>query len=324
MSIHLKDMKIAFVGKGGSGKTTVSSLFAQYLSYSEPVLGIDADINMHMAELFDVEYDKSTVISEKQPSELIRTYLRGDNKLIASNAHFKKSTPPAVGSQLVDIRNSGDWFMSQYSRQITDSLSAVVVGTYSEEGIASSCYHNNLAILENLLSHTTDDGSVVVDMVAGTDAFASTLFAQFDALFFVAEPTTRSLAVYKQYEALASKGGVLDRLFVVGNKIEDDEDVDFIASQFGDRLVAVLSRSKQIMLIDKGRAKIDASSLSESDKAALESVKRIAEAHAVNAQERLPLLWELHKVYVGQSYVKDKFGDLTGQIDTSFKYPEVS
>lgn len=324
MPIHFIDMKIAFVGKGGSGKTTVSSLFAQYLSYSQPVLGIDADINMHMAELFDVEYDKSTVISEKQPSELIRTYLRGDNELIASNAHFKKSTPPGAGSRLVNIRNPDDWFMSQFSRQVTDTLSTAIVGTYSEEGIASSCYHNNLAILENLLSHMTDDGSVVVDMVAGTDAFASTLFAQFDALFFVAEPTTRSLAVYKQYEALASKGGVLDRLFVVGNKVEDNDDIEFIASQVGDRLVATLSRSKQIMLIDKGRAKIDAASLSESDKAGLESIKKTAESHAMSAQERLPLLWDLHKVYVGQSYVKDKFGDLTGQIDTSFTYPGVS
>lgn len=324
MSIHSKDMKIAFVGKGGSGKTTASSLFTQYLSYNQPVLGVDADINMHMAELFDIETDKSTVISEKQPSELIRAYLMGDNKLIASTAHFKKSTPPGAGSQLVNIRNPDDWFMSQFSRKVTDNLSVVVVGTYSEEGIASSCYHNNLAILENLLSHTTDDGSVVVDMVAGTDAFASTLFAQFDVLFFVAEPTTRSLAVYRQYEALASKGGVLNRLFVVGNKVEDNEDIDFIAAQVGDKLVATLSRSKQITLIDKGRAKIDASSLSESDLDALRAIKDTAETHAVRAQDRLPLLWELHKVYVGQSYVKDRFGDLTTQIDTSFEYPKTS
>ena len=44
-------MKIAFVGKGGAGKTTVSSLFCLYYSKNKSVLAIDADINMHMAEL---------------------------------------------------------------------------------------------------------------------------------------------------------------------------------------------------------------------------------------------------------------------------------
>ena len=314
-------MKIAFVGKGGSGKTTVSSLFTQYLSNSQSVLGIDADINMHMAELFGVEYDNETTISEKEPSEKIRTYLRGTNSRIASNNHFKKSTPPGAGSHIIKPSDPEDWFMSRFSRKVSPTLDVAVVGTYSEEGIASSCYHNNLAILENVLSHTADDGSVVVDMVAGTDAFASTLFAQFDALFFVAEPTTRSLAVYKQYEKLAQKGGVLDRLFVVGNKVEDDEDGAFIQSVVGERLIASISRSRHILAIDKGRAKLDVSLLSQSDNTALSTIQSTAEEHAMAAQDRLPLLWDLHRVYVGQGYVKDKFGDLTQQIDASFRYP---
>lgn len=314
-------MKIAFVGKGGSGKTTISSLFTQYMSQTQPVLGIDADINMHMAELFSATPRPAKILSEKIPSDTLRTYLRGDNERIVSNAHFKKSTPPGKGSRLVDVTNSNDWFMKQYTDRVSSQLSLAVVGTYSEEGIASSCYHNNLAILENLLSHTLDNGTVVVDMVAGTDAFASTLFAQFDALFFVAEPTQRSLAVYEQYEKLAQKGGVADRLFVVGNKVEDESDEMFIKDVVGKRLIASVSRSKQILLVDKGRAHMDATALDEPDQQALEAVATVARDHFKGAQNRLPLLWDLHKVYVGQSYVKDKFGDLTDQIDESFVYP---
>ncbi len=42
-------MKIAFVGKGGSGKTTLSSLFVRHLAASgAPVLAVDADINQHL------------------------------------------------------------------------------------------------------------------------------------------------------------------------------------------------------------------------------------------------------------------------------------
>lgn len=316
-------MKIAFVGKGGSGKTTVSSLFTQHVSYSQSVLGIDADINMHMAELFGQPYDQDTVISEKRPSDIIRTYLRGKNERITSNEQFKKSTPPGAGSNLIDIANSNDWFMNRYTKPVSKNLSIAVVGTYSEEGIGSSCYHNNLAILENILSHTTDAGLLVVDMVAGTDAFASTLFAQFDALFFVAEPTTRSLAVYRQYEALARKSGVLDRLFVVANKVEDEEDFEFIRSEVGSKLISSLSRSKHILRIDKGEGVIDASALDERDRLALQAVLRTAQKNTMRAQGRLPLLWDLHKVYVDQSYVKDRFGDLSTQIDTSFKYPGI-
>lgn len=42
--------KIAFAGKGGSGKTTLSSLFVRHLvADSRPTLAIDADINQHLA-----------------------------------------------------------------------------------------------------------------------------------------------------------------------------------------------------------------------------------------------------------------------------------
>ncbi|MGW4426199.1 nucleotide-binding protein, partial [Streptosporangium sp. NPDC004631] len=42
-------MRVAFVGKGGSGKTTLSALFARYTARrGGPVVAIDADINQHL------------------------------------------------------------------------------------------------------------------------------------------------------------------------------------------------------------------------------------------------------------------------------------
>ncbi|MFD1050003.1 ATP-binding protein, partial [Kibdelosporangium lantanae] len=41
-------MKIAFVGKGGSGKTTLASLFLRHLAAARrPVLALDADVDLH-------------------------------------------------------------------------------------------------------------------------------------------------------------------------------------------------------------------------------------------------------------------------------------
>lgn len=294
------------------------------MSYSRPVLAIDADINMHMAELLHApDHQPSMMISEKTPSRELKDYLRGSNSRIRSNDHFKKSTPPGAGSNLINIADPRDWFMNRFSRAASPTLSLVTVGTYSEEGIASSCYHNNLAILENTLSHMTDNGVTIVDMVAGTDAFASTLFAQFDVLFFVAEPTMRSLAVFDQYKKLATMGGVLDRLLVVGNKTDDAEDEEYIRNIVGDKYVASISRSLQILNVDKGRALLDASKMNETDVVALNKIESIARQHAASAQSRLETLWKLHRIYVQQAFVVERYGDLTHQIDPTFVYPGI-
>ncbi|HET6746903.1 MAG TPA: hypothetical protein VFH06_02230 [Candidatus Saccharimonadales bacterium] len=317
-------MKIAFVGKGGSGKTTVSSLFAQYQSEKESTLAIDADINMHMAELLTNESPtKDHLISEKEPSNKIRDYLRGSNNRIETNAHFKKSTPPGSGSNLVDITNKDDWLMKTYSHQITTNLGLITVGSYSEEGIASSCYHNNLSVLENILSHTTDRGIVVADMVAGTDAFASTLFSQFDMLVFVVEPTARSVAVLEQYQRLAKHSGVDDKLFIVANKVENKEDYDFLESKLDRKnLIGHIARSSHLLRVDKGQETLNVRALDKKDQEIFATLQTLLKKKATPMQQRLPKLWELHKMYVSQAFVKDRFGDLTLQIDSDFKYPK--
>ena len=49
-------MRIAFCGKGGSGKTSIASLFIRYLSAKgEPVLAIDGDINQHLASALSLD-----------------------------------------------------------------------------------------------------------------------------------------------------------------------------------------------------------------------------------------------------------------------------
>lgn len=317
-------MRIAFVGKGGSGKTTASSLFAQRIAKDFPVLAIDADINMHMAELLSGERPhKDTLISEKVPSGEIRTYLRGMNPRITSNNHFKKTTPPGSGSNLIDITDPNDWVINHHATRLHRNLALMTVGSYSEEGVASSCYHNNLSVLENVLTHTVDHGVIVTDMVAGTDAFANTLFSQFDMLVFVVEPTTRSVAVLEQYQRLANHTGISDKLFVIANKVEDDDDYDFIKRSVGESaLLGRLSRSKHLLAVDKGREALDYDRLDAEDKTVFDAIMHELPARSVSSQSRLPYLWELHRTYVNQGFVKDRFGDLTSQVDREFQYPE--
>ena len=63
-------MRIAFVGKGGSGKTTCAALFSQSVlsNGSENVWAVDADLNMHLAEQLNLNVVELKHISDPASS----------------------------------------------------------------------------------------------------------------------------------------------------------------------------------------------------------------------------------------------------------------
>lgn len=75
-------MKVAFVGKGGSGKTTLSALFCRYLASSHsPVIAIDADINQHLGDALGVSEEELTLLPPLGLEiDRIKEYLRGTNR----------------------------------------------------------------------------------------------------------------------------------------------------------------------------------------------------------------------------------------------------
>ncbi|MYB75550.1 MAG: ATP-binding protein, partial [Chloroflexi bacterium] len=192
-------MRIAFVGKGGSGKTTCAALFTQHVlnDASGNVWAVDADLNMHLAEQLGVDATGLKHISDPASEKDIKAYLRGGNGRIKELSHFKKTTPPGEGSGFIVVRDSDNYVLRNYA-SIRNNLFLSIVGSYDPDGIGASCYHNNLAVLESMLSHTIDEGAhVIVDMVAGVDAFAGTLHAQIDLVILVTEPPKKSVDVYK-------------------------------------------------------------------------------------------------------------------------------
>lgn len=85
-------MRIAFVGKGGSGKTTLSALFSRHLTRSgAPVLAIDGDINQHLAEALGGQEKPAPPLGAHLPS--IKDCLRGTNPRITSVEAMIKTTP---------------------------------------------------------------------------------------------------------------------------------------------------------------------------------------------------------------------------------------
>ncbi|MCU1686118.1 MAG: cooC [Amycolatopsis sp.] len=248
-------MKIAFVGKGGSGKTTLASLFTGYLADAgRPVLAIDADINQHLAvALGATDEEALSLPTLGENMTLIKEYLRGDNPLIADAASMIKTTPPGRGSRLVTPFEANPVTEACFSE--VGGVRLAVTGQFEEDDLGVACYHSKVGAAELLLNHMVDDAGeyVVMDMTAGADAFASGLFTRFDVTFLVCEPTLRSVGVYKQYADYARDFGV--RLVVIGNKVNDAEDVEFLRAQAGADLVGWMESSRHVRAAERGTAR---------------------------------------------------------------------
>ncbi|PXY19942.1 ATP-binding protein [Prauserella coralliicola] len=248
-------MKVAFVGKGGSGKTTLASLFTSSLADAGlPVLAIDADINQHLAVALGASQEQADALPTLGDNlPLIKEYLRGDNPRIASADAMIKTTPPGRGSRLMTPREHNP-ITDACFRDIA-GVRLAVTGRFAEDDLGVACYHSKTGAAELLLNHLVDGPGeyVVVDMTAGADAFASGLFTRFDVTFLVCEPTVRSVGVYRQYTEYARDFGV--RLAVVGNKVTDEEDVDFLREAVGADLLGWVGTSKHVRAAERGQAR---------------------------------------------------------------------
>jgi CO dehydrogenase maturation factor len=315
-------MKVAFVGKGGSGKSTFTTLFFLHLvKQNQTVMCFDADLNIHVPTLLGIHFPEHKSLSLTQNTKKIREFLIGTSTKIKSISHFYKTTPPSQGVNLFEIEEN-NYILKNYSEQYKQSFVSVV-GTYEAEEIGKSCYHTNLAILENILSFSQlkKDQWIVADMVAGIDAFSNTLHQQFDALFLLVEPTQESISVYKQYTALAKNAGMNNRLFVIGNKIEDKDDETFITSHIPrECYIGFLKKNSELKKLRQNNTPLSETIFSIIDESLFQKAADIAKKLQVDPQDRLQKLHTLHRTYVEQAYVKRAVGDITGQIDNNFTF----
>ena len=251
-------MRIAFVGKGGSGKTTTAAMVARHLAASgAPVLAIDADINQHLGVALGAHPDGPAPRSLAEDLGWLKEHLRGDNPLIGSAAEMIKTTPPGPGSRMLGL-DRDDAVLTRLAR-VEGGVRHLATGAFTESDIGVSCYHSKTGAVELYLNHLLDGPGeyVVVDMTAGADAFASGLFTRFDLTVLVCEPTRRGVGVYRQYAEHAGAHGVALR--VLGNKIGDGEegaeDVGYLRSELGDALIGWLGRSSWVRAAERGRAR---------------------------------------------------------------------
>lgn len=209
-------MKIAFVGKGGSGKTTVSTSVIKSLARrGNKVLAIDLDINQHTHELLGFEYKKASQFDAQ-----IKEYLFKDSGLDLTK--IVKTTPPNSKSKKLNLKDSEFW--GKFGLQ-DGNLIMLSAGEIEEEDIGTSCFHGKTGLIELILNstHESKDEFIIADLTAGNDHFASGLFEIFD-LHVVVVDNIRSVSPAKAIIKNLDKYG--KPYIVVQNKFSDKFKID--------------------------------------------------------------------------------------------------
>jgi CO dehydrogenase maturation factor len=310
-------MRIAFVGKGGSGKTTLSALFARHLAQSAAsVVAIDADINQHLGSALGLdEYETCSVTPLGAELTAIKEYLRGDNPRIASADAMVKTTPAGRGSRLLRLLGT-DPVHAHHAHDV-GGVRLMVTGSFEEEDLGVACYHSKLGAVELYLNHLVDGPGeyVVVDMTAGADSFASGLFTRFDLTFLVAEPTRKGVSVYRQYREHAAEFGV--PIAVVGNKVTGPDDEEFLREHLGEDLLTTFGHSDWVRAREQGRATGD---LEPAHRLALDSLRAAADATTKDWDRFQAQAVEFH-LRNARAWANRATGqDLSDQIDPDFQH----
>jgi CO dehydrogenase maturation factor len=206
-------MKLAISGKGGVGKTTLAALLAQaYADAGRQVLAVDADPSPCLAGALGF------------PSEL-RAGLRPIAEMDDLIYERTGAKPGTIGG-FFTINPRVDDIPERFSA-VHRGVRLLEMGAVQTGG--SGCICPESALLKTLFTHLffRQDDVLILDMYAGVEHLGRATVDFVDALLVVVEPTNRSLGTAVHIVTLAKDIG-LTRLWLVGNKVHNPEEVAFL------------------------------------------------------------------------------------------------
>lgn len=189
-------MKIAVVGKGGSGKTTTSAVLARRLArLGHPTLALDCDTNPNLGI--------SLGIGEEATEHLV-------------------SVRDAVDAGEEEHASSADDLVERFGADAPDGVRlAVVTAIQHPEPGCPCCGISPEQLLGQL---ARPDRVVIADFEAGIGTVLRLDGNPVDVVVVVVEPTAKSLDVgHRAVEAVHD--AALGRVVVVANRVQDDDDM---------------------------------------------------------------------------------------------------
>lgn len=202
-------LKLAIGGKGGVGKTTITSLLARCIANIDPnnrVIAIDADPVTNLAAALGIPEDTPiTPVSE----------------LSALIAERTGATPGTMGG-FFTLNPKVDDIPERFSRE-RDGVKLLVMGTVKKGG--SGCICPESTILKALMNHLVlaRKDIVIMDMEAGVEHLGRATSGSVDALVAIVNPGQRSRMAAEKIRQLGRDIGI-KRIVVLGNRVRNSED----------------------------------------------------------------------------------------------------
>lgn len=212
-------MKLAITGKGGVGKTTLTALIAQaYADKGRQVLAVDADPSPCLAGALGFPAD-------------LRAQLHPIAEMDALIEERTGAKPGTVGG-FFTINPRVDDIPERFS-VLHRGVRLLEMGSVELGG--SGCICPEAAMLKTLFTHLLfrKDEMLLLDMYAGVEHLGRATVDFVDAMLVVVEPTRRSLGTAAQIKKLANDIGLM-RLYLVGNKVRNDEEAKFLETESPD------------------------------------------------------------------------------------------
>jgi CO dehydrogenase maturation factor len=210
-------MKIAVSGKGGVGKTLLASLLVKLFAQSNySVIAIDADPDANLAAALGLT-DTENVIPISEMADLVEE---------------RTGAKPGQSAPFYKLNPKVDDIPDKYAIRL-DGIRLMRMGRLKKGG--NGCYCPENSMLQALMSHLiiARNEVVIMDMEAGLEHFGRGTASMVDKLIVVVEPGRKSIETALNIKKLAAEIG-LKNLTVVGNKVRNESDREFMRNSLSD------------------------------------------------------------------------------------------